>query len=495
MKGRARVGVKVHNTLSSQKEEFVPRDAGKVAMYVCGPTVYNYIHVGNARCYLTFDMIRRYLKYKGLDVLMVQNFTDVDDKIIKAAADEGVPPAELAEKYVRAFLEDMDRLGVEPPDIAPKATEHIPEMIEMVECLIEKGLAYEVDGDVYFAVDKFPGYGKLSHRALEDMQAGARVEVDERKRNPMDFVLWKAAKPGEPSWDSPWGKGRPGWHIECSVMSSKYLGFSFDIHGGGQDLIFPHHENEIAQAEGAAGAEPFVRYWMHNGFVTMSGEKMAKSVGNVIRVRDAMAEVDPQAIRMLFLGTHYRSPIDFNDEKIRDGVRAYERLNNVVGNIDRVLKDYRGLADASSDKQGKKLRDALENAKNAFVTAMDDDFNAPDALGELFKLARDVNSYIKDRTKFALDELDALDEVKNRLVELGGVLGLTLRGFQYLGIGLRTTVSTDETDEIEMKIELRDKARTAKDWAEADRIRDELAREGIVLEDTPTGTKYQIKKV
>ena len=488
MKGRTRVGVKVHNTLSSQKEEFIPRDAGKVAMYVCGPTVYNYIHVGNARCYLTFDMIRRYLKYKGFDVLMVQNFTDVDDKIIKAALSEGVPPAELAEKYVRAFMEDMGRLGVEPPDIAPKATEHIPGMIEMVERLIEKGLAYEVDGDVYFEVDKFPGYGKLSHRSVEDMQAGARVEVDERKRHPMDFALWKAAKPGEPSWDSPWGKGRPGWHIECSVMSSKYLGFSFDIHGGGQDLIFPHHENEIAQAEGAAGAEPFVRYWLHNGFVTMSGEKMAKSVGNVIRVRDAMAEVDPQAIRMLFLGTHYRSPIDFNDEKIRDGVRAYERLNNVAGNIDRVLKDYGNSADTSNGKQGKKLRDTLKNARNAFAAAMDDDFNAPDALGELFKLARDVNSYIKDRTTYSADEIEALAEVKAMVHELAGALGLTLRGF---------TAQMDDklAAYVEEKIRLRDKARDTKDWAEADRIRDELAREGIVLEDTPTGTKYQIKKV
>ncbi len=488
------MGIKVHNTLSGTKEEFIPRDSGKVAMYVCGPTVYNFIHVGNARCYLTFDMVRRYLKYRGYDVLYAQNFTDVDDKIINAANKEGIAPAELAEKYVKAFEDDMGRLDVEPPDISPKATEHIEEMIDMIGSLIDKGIAYEVDGDVYYAVDKFPGYGKLSHRSLDDMRAGARVDVDERKQNPMDFALWKASKPGEPSWDSPWGKGRPGWHIECSAMSQKYLGFSFDIHGGGLDLIFPHHENEIAQAEGATGREPFVRYWLHNGFVTMSGEKMAKSVGNIIRVRDVLDEIDPQAVKMLFLGTHYRGPIDFNDGKLKDAEAAYERLNNVVGNIDRTIEDNsEPVKVMTGSGKEEALYQAARRTEEEFVAAMDDDFNAPDALGALFTLAREVNSYLKDRTQFSLDELDALDAVKNKFVELGGALGLTFRGFQTKSsdIGFEAVIAEEE---IVKKIKLRDQARADKDWAEADRIRDELAGLGVAIEDTATGTKFRIMK-
>lgn len=494
------MGIRVYNTLSGAKEEFIPRDLNKVAMYVCGPTVYNYIHVGNARCYLTFDMVRRYLKYRGYEVLYAQNFTDVDDKIINAANAEGIAPAKLAEKYVEAFEEDMARLDVEPPDITPKATEHVGEMIEMIGSLIAKGIAYEVENNVYYAVDKFPGYGKLSHRSLDDMQTGARVDVDERKRNPMDFALWKAAKPGEPSWDSPWGQGRPGWHIECSAMSQKYLGFSFDIHGGGLDLIFPHHENEIAQAEGAAGREPFVRYWMHNGFVTMSGEKMAKSVGNIIRVRDVLDDVDPQAVRMLFLGTHYRGPIDFNAKKLEEAAVAYDRLNNVVGNIDRTIDDYKEPVKTimGSGKEAA-LHEAARRIEEEFVTAMDDDFNAPDALGTLFTLAREVNSYLKDRTQFSLDEMDALDAAKDKLIELGGALGLTFPGFVLdmsgeakLAGELGTKVMRKE--EIEEQIRLRDQARADKGWAEADRIRDELAAKGIIIEDTTSGTKYRVLK-
>jgi len=488
------VGIRVHNTLSGKKEEFVPRDPGKVAMYVCGPTVYNYIHVGNARCYLTFDMMRRYLKHRGYKVLYAQNFTDVDDKIINAANSEGVDPADLAEKYIKAFEEDMTRLDVEPPDVTPKATEHIEEMIEMIGSLIDKGIAYEVDGDVYYEVDKFPGYGKLSHRSLDDMQAGARVDVDERKRNPMDFALWKTAKPGEPSWGSPWGHGRPGWHIECSAMSQRYLGFSFDIHGGGLDLIFPHHENEIAQAEGATGREPFVRYWLHNGFVTMSGEKMAKSVGNIIRVRDVLDDVDPQAVKMLFLGTHYRGPIDFNAGKLKEAEAAYSRLNNVIGNLDRAIDDYREPVKVMMGSgQEALLYEAARRTEEEFVAAMDDDFNAPDALGTLFILARDVNSYLKDRTQLSLDEMDALDAVKKTIIDLGAALGLTFRGFrtEQTDAGTGIVVSTEE---IESMIKMRNQAREAKDWAEADRIRDELAALGVTIEDTATGTKYRVGK-
>jgi cysteinyl-tRNA synthetase len=478
------MAIKVHNTFSGTKEDFTPRDSGKVAMYVCGPTVYNYIHVGNARCYLTFDIVRRYLKYRGYEVRYAQNYTDIDDKIINAANSEGISPAELALKYIKAFEEDMAALGVAPADITPKATEHIPEMIEMINELIDKGIAYVVDGDVFYAVDRFPDYGKLSHRSLDDMQAGARVDVDERKRNPMDFALWKAAKAGEPSWDSPWGQGRPGWHIECSAMSQKYLGFSFDIHGGGLDLIFPHHENEIAQAEGAKGKKPFVRYWLHNGFVTMSGEKMAKSVGNIIRVRDVIDEVDPQAIKMLFLGTHYRGPIDFNLKKLKEAGAAYDRLNNVVGNIDRTIADYKKPVKVmiGSGKEAA-LLEAARRTEEEFIAAMDDDFNAPDALGSLFTLTREVNTYMKDRTQFSLDEMDALDAAKDKLIELGAALGLTFKGFEEYS----------DTD-ITKKIELRNQARAAKDWAEADRIRDELAAMGIIIEDTASGTKYRIVK-
>jgi cysteinyl-tRNA synthetase len=479
------MGIRIQNTLTGKKEEFIPRDPGKAAMYVCGPTVYNYIHVGNARCYLTFDMVRRYLRYRGFEVLYAQNFTDVDDKIINAAAAEGVTAEALSEKYIEAFLEDMEALGVEPPDIAPKATGHIEEMLEMIESLIEKGIAYEVDGDVYYSVNSFTGYGKLSHRSLDDMKAGARVGVDERKRDPMDFALWKAAKPGEPAWDSPWGKGRPGWHIECSAMSHKYLGFGFDIHGGGLDLIFPHHENEIAQAEGSTGEAPFVRYWMHNGFVTMSGEKMAKSVGNVIRVRDALAEADAMAIRTLFLGTHYRSPIDFNADKLTEAGKAYQRLNTVIGAIDRVVADYREPVKViiGSGKEDVLAQEARQ-AQSDFETAMDDDFNAPDALGSLFTLARRTNSFIKDRSVFSLDELDVLADVKEKMEKMGGALGLLFSGFSD---------DADDVlkDKIERLIEQRGKAKADKDWQTADALRGELQGMGVVLEDTPDGTKWR----
>jgi cysteinyl-tRNA synthetase len=482
------MGLKVHNTLTGSKEEFLPRDAGRVAMYVCGPTVYNYIHVGNARCYLTFDVVRRYLKYRGYDVMYAQNFTDVDDKIINAAAAAGVTPEALADTYIAAFLEDMEALQVAPPDVAPKATAHIEEMLEMVESLVAKGIAYEVDGDVYFEVAKFPEYGKLSHRDLADLQAGARVDVDARKKNPMDFALWKAAKPGEPSWDSPWGKGRPGWHLECSAMSQKYLGFSFDIHGGGLDLIFPHHENEIAQAEGATGRSPFVRYWLHNGFVTMSGEKMAKSVGNVIGVRDALGQAGPMAIRMLFLGTHYRSPIDFNADKLEEAGKAYDRLNNLIGNIDRLIAGYsQPIKVMVGSGKERRLLGAVRDTEETFTTAMDDDFNTPDALGALFTLTREVNSYVKDRSTFSLDELDALDEVKEKMQTMGEALGLSFAGFGGVG-------DAGFAAEVEAKIAARGAAKAAKDWDAADRIRNELSLLNVVIEDTPEGTKWRVKK-
>ncbi|MFW6113512.1 MAG: cysteine--tRNA ligase, partial [Actinomycetota bacterium] len=304
------MNLKVYNTLTRKKDDFVPREEGKVSMYVCGPTVYNYIHVGNGRAYLVFDVIKRYLAYKGFEVFCVQNFTDVDDKIIKRSQEEGKSPHEIARVYEEAFLEDMSALNIEPPDVAPRATGTIQQMIDIVEGLVEKGHAYVVDGDVFFSVESFEEYGKLSGRTLEEMRAGERVEVDPRKRHPMDFALWKASKSGEPSWESPWGRGRPGWHIECSAMALKYLGMGFDIHGGGQDLIFPHHENEITQSEAYTGEKPFARYWLHNGFVNIREEKMSKSLGNIILVREILKRYEPDVVRLLSLQTHYRSPID-----------------------------------------------------------------------------------------------------------------------------------------------------------------------------------------
>lgn len=480
------MGLRVYNTLTAKKEDFVPRDKGKVAMYVCGPTVYYYIHIGNARCYLNFDTIKRYLKYKGYDVFHVQNFTDVDDKVINQAAEEGIAAEEVAEKYTEAFLEDMKNLKVDPPDVMPTATETIPEMIEMIKVLIDKKHAYVVDGDVYFDVSTMPDYGKLSHHSVEELEAGARVEVDPRKKDPADFALWKAAKPGEPKWPSPWGEGRPGWHIECSTMSLKYLGISFDIHGGGQDLIFPHHENEIAQSESYLGKKPFVRYWLHNGFITVEGEKMAKSVGNIVLVRDALKKYEPEAIRMLVLGTDYRSPLNFSEAKLREAGKSYERLNNLVGNLDRVIEDHKKekVEKLSSSEGEKQLRRIIDEGYRQFKGAMDDDFNTADALGALFKMTRDVNAFIGVKEEFSLDELDLLEEVKEVILKLGGVLGLEFASFTPLG----------KDSELWELINLRDKLRREKKWQEADEIRARLASQNVILEDTKRGTKARTRR-
>ncbi len=392
------MSLRIYNTLARGKEEFVPRDAGRAGIYVCGPTVYNFIHVGNARTYLSFDTVVRYLRFIGYDDTYARNLTDVDDKIINRAAEEGIAPADVAEKYSQAFREDMTRLRTLPSDVEPKATEHIPEMVELTQGLIDRGVAYEVDGDVYFEIEKFPAYGKLSGRGLDDMRAGERVEIDPRKRNPMDFALWKAAKPGEPSWPSPWGDGRPGWHLECSVMSEKYLGQSFDIHGGAQDLIFPHHENEMAQAE-AAGVAPFVRYWMHAGMLNFSGEKMAKSVGNIVLMRDLLDRHDANVVRMLMLSTHYRSPLEFNEDRLEEATEKLGRLRDVLKDTDDALSDAgSGGSDGGSPSPASDAAAAVEAVRAAFTDAMDDDFNAPLALAAVFELVQQINGALNAKS-------------------------------------------------------------------------------------------------
>lgn len=525
--------IRIYNTLTRKKEELVPVQSGKIGMYVCGPTVYNFIHIGNARCYVAFDAVVRYLKYEGLDVTYVRNLTDVDDKIIKRAQEEGIDSSEIAAKYTMAFHKDMETLGCMEPDIEPKATEEIPAMLKIIEGLIEKDFAYEVDGDVFFEITKFEDYGKLSGRTLDEMRAGERVNIDPRKRHPMDFALWKKAKAGEPSWPSLWGDGRPGWHIECSTMSLSRLGTSFDIHGGGQDLIFPHHENEIAQSEAYSGTKPFVRYWMHNGFVTIKAEKMAKSVGNVILIHDLSEEYKGRefelrnALRMLFLSTHYRSPIDFSDEHLEEGKSKVKGLTNIVWKID----DLIGKSNCFSEDQEltaaeKNFANKIEDAKRNFEQAMDDDFNTPASIGELFKLEKEANKFIdKHPQKLSFLAKESLEKAKKTIVELGeNVLGLTIeeasaakRSFAAHSVGATisggagVTVKKDllaiakkllgqdmddsssEDDLIDNLIDQRDKARKDKNYEAADRIRAELEKIGIVIEDTPHGARWKWK--
>lgn len=478
------MSLKVYDTMSRCEREFTPRDPGKVSIYVCGVTPYNYCHIGNARPYLVWDVIRRYLTYKGYSVRYVQNFTDVDDKIIKRAKEEGISALEVADRYIKEYFYDMDALGIKRADVYPRVTDHIPDIIAMVEKLVEKGNAYVVDGDVYYSVESFSEYGKLSGRSLEDLKAGARIEVDERKHHPMDFALWKASKEGEPAWDSPWGPGRPGWHIECSVMSLKYLGPGFDFHGGGSDLVFPHHENELAQSEAATGTT-FVRYWVHNGFVNIGGEKMAKSVGNVTRVRDIVEKYPGPALRYYMLSTHYRSPIDFKLEDMPAAVRGWERLRNLEKNLERALAGKE--TDISSDlvSNASEFLTMLDEHRRAFEAAMDADFNTAQALGVLFDLARDLNSYLAEGD-ITGERAAVLAAGRDLFLSMGEVMGLT---------------GTDVFDQdgalvnslVQLIAELRQEARARKDYATADRIRDRLAQQGIVLEDTPTGPRWRYK--
>ena len=462
--------MKVYNTLTRKKEELVPITPGEIKMYACGPTVYNYIHIGNARPLCIFDILRRYLEYRGYNVKFVQNFTDIDDKIIRRANEEHVDFSEISERYIKEFWTDADGLNVRHATINPKATENIDAIIQIISTLIEKGYAYEAQGDVYFSTEKFKDYGKLSHQPLEDLEAGARIMVGEVKREPMDFAVWKAAKPGEPAWDSPWGKGRPGWHIECSAMNWRYLGDTIDIHCGGQDLIFPHHENEIAQSECFTG-KPFAHYWMHNGYINVDNVKMSKSLGNFFTVRDVAEKYGYEPIRYLLISAQYRSPINYSTDIIEQCISALNRLYTCRDSLDFELKN---AADAEHDGD-KAIIDGFDKYREQFISAMDDDLNTADAIASIFELVHDINTNVVGKTpsKALVEGAIAMFD------ELTGVLGLVYN---------RKTETLDS--DVEALIEARTNARKEKNWAEADRIRDQLKEMGIVLEDTAQGVKW-----
>ncbi|WZL72657.1 cysteine--tRNA ligase [Clostridiaceae bacterium 35-E11] len=465
--------MKLYNTLTKKKEEFIPIKPNEVTIYACGPTVYNYFHIGNARPFVVFDTLRRYLEYRGYKVIFVQNFTDVDDKIIRRAHEEGLTPQEVSEKYIEEYFKDAQAIGVKKADIHPKVTENIEEIIRFVQILIDKGYAYEVNGDVYFDTFKFKDYGKLSKQSIEDLEAGARIEVNDIKRNPMDFALWKSQKPGEVAWDSPWGKGRPGWHIECSVMSTKYLGETIDIHGGGQDLIFPHHENEIAQTEACTG-KLFARYWMHNGYITIDNEKMSKSKGNFFTVRDVLKDFDGETVRFFLLSAQYRNPINFSRELMQQAKTALERLYNAKNNLKHLLDNTTEKQLTTAEKE--KLT-AFEKYRKKFIAAMDDDLNTADAIAAIFELVKEINSYVNAN---ASKELVA--KSMDLFMELVDVLGLLTRKEETLD------------EEIEKLVQQRQEARKNKNFALADKIRDDLKNQGIILEDTPQGVKWYMKK-
>ncbi|MGE5598073.1 MAG: cysteine--tRNA ligase [Bacteroidota bacterium] len=472
------MALRLYNTLTRRKEIFAPRDPGRVGIYVCGITPYDYAHLGNARPAVFWDVVRRYLRYRGYQVKLVANFTDIDDKIIKRAAETGREPLELSAEFSRIYLEDLASLGVAPADIHPRATEHIPEILDLIGRLMERGHAYRVDGDVYFSIASWPEYGKLSGRTEAEMEAGARVEIDPRKRHPMDFALWKAAKPGEPAWDSPWGKGRPGWHIECSAMSLKYLGPGFDMHGGSEDLVFPHHENEIAQSEAAFGG-PFVRYWVHTAFVTVDGNRMGKSLGNLRSIREMARLVPAKAIRFWLLGTHYRQQINFSREGLEAAANGLERLETSRLILREAIA--RDPVPGPAAPAAETLREAAEAARSKFHEAMDDDLNTAQAVAALHDLVRVANRFAQDRDLApTAGNIPALSAALQTLDELGDVLGIWFAAGEM----------GDEA-EIERLVRQRQEARAARDWAAADRIRDELKARGVVLEDTPQGVRWR----
>ena len=463
--------MKIFNTLSRNKEELIPLTPGEFKIYACGPTVYNFIHIGNARPLCVFDVMRRYLEYRGNKVNFVQNFTDIDDKIIRRANEEGVTFKDISEKYIEEFWVDAKGMNIREATVHPKATENIDEIIDIVSTLIEKGYAYEANGDVYFSTKKFNEYGKLSHQPLEDLEAGARINVGEVKKEPMDFALWKSAKPGEPYWESPWGHGRPGWHIECSAMVRNYLGETIDIHCGGQDLIFPHHENEIAQSECCNGA-PFAKYWMHNGFITVDKVKMSKSLGNFFTVRDVADQYGYEPIRYLMISCQYRSPINYSFDAIEQCKASLERLYTCRNNMDFALQN----AVAEAGEKDAEIIAAIDAKKDKFIEAMEDDLNTGEALGAIFELVKEINLNVNDGVQSkALVEyaIKVFDELMN-----------------VLGLLYNRNAEKSLDDEIEALIQARNDARKAKNWAEADRIRDELKAQGIVLEDTPQGVKW-----
>mgnify|MGYP000996912042 FL=1 len=465
--------MKIYNTMTRKKEEFIPLEEGKVKMYVCGPTVYNFIHLGNARPFTVFDTLRRYFEYRGYEVTYIQNFTDVDDKIIKRSHEEGISPEEVAEKYIKEYFIDCDGLGIKRATVHPQVTDNIENIIVFVQDLIDKGYAYEAGGDVLFRTRKFKEYGKLSHQNIEELELGARIDVDDKKEDPLDFVLWKAKKEGEPGWQSPWGEGRPGWHIECSVMSNRYLGNTIDIHAGGQDLQFPHHENEIAQSECRNG-HTFARYWMHNGYINVDGEKMSKSLGNFFTVRDISNKYDLGLVRFFLLATQYRNPVNFSDTVLEQAKAGLERLTNARDNAEFILGN---LADSSLRNEEKDMVAGLDKYRERFIEAMDDDLNTADAISVIFELAKFMNTNISDQSskEFVQLNLDIFNE-------LTGVLNIANK-------------SVEEDDSLSQKVEdliaKRAQAKKEKNFALADQIRDELTAMGIAIEDTRQGVKWK----
>lgn len=463
--------MKLYNTLTRTKEEFVPLEEGKVKMYVCGPTVYNYIHIGNARPFIIFDTLRRYFEYRGYDVTYVQNFTDVDDKIIKRGHEEGISPEEVASKYINEYFVDCDGLGIKRASVHPRVTDNIQQIIKFITDLEDKGYAYEVNGDVYFDTNKFEGYGKISKQKRDELEAGARIEINDQKRHPMDFVLWKAKKEGEPGWESPWGEGRPGWHIECSVMSNRYLGETIDIHAGGQDLTFPHHENEIAQSEARSG-KPFSRYWMHNGYININNEKMSKSKGNFFTVRDISKLYDLEIVRFFMLSAHYRNPVNFSDEMLNQAKAGLERLYNTKEKLQFTIDN---LEQSGVSEKEKELLTELDGFRQKFIEAMDDDLNTADGISIIFELAKFVNSNV--------DENSSLEFAKKCLEEFNELTGV---------LNIVNKSNNNSVDaEIEDLINQRTEAKKNKDFQLADEIRQKLLDKGIVLEDTRQGVKWK----
>ncbi|NLM09443.1 MAG: cysteine--tRNA ligase [Clostridiaceae bacterium] len=464
--------MKLYNTLTKRKEEFIPIKPGEVTMYSCGPTVYNYFHIGNARPFVVFDVLRRFLEYRGYKVKFVQNFTDIDDKMIRRANEEGKTVSEIADRYIKEYYTDARGLGIKDPTVAPRATENIGAIIDMIKNLVDKGYAYEIDGDVYFNTSRFEDYGKLSGHNLEDLEAGARIGVDERKENAMDFVLWKAHKPGEPAWDSPWGKGRPGWHIECSAMANRFLGETIDIHSGGQDLIFPHHENEIAQSE-ACNGKVFARYWLHNGFININNEKMSKSKGNFFTVRDIAKHFDYEVIRFFLLSAHYRSPINFSDAMLEQAQSALNRIYECRDNLNFFLSN------TEKDTFEEDVYQSFDVYRDRFIEAMEDDLNTADGLAAIFELVREINTRITADSGVGKKTISRALDLLN---ELTGVLGI-----------MRKEQDVALDDNIKALIEERQKARAERNFKRADEIRDQLKEMGIELQDTPQGVKI-VKK-
>ena len=465
------MGIKIYNTLTRKKEEFVPITEGEVKMYVCGPTVYNFFHIGNARTFLVFDTVRRYFEYRGYKVRFIQNFTDIDDKMIKKANEEGVTVKDIADKYIKEYYTDADKLNLKRATVNPRATEHMDEIISFIKDLVDKGYAYEVDGDVYFETRKFKGYGKLSHQSIDDLEAGARIDIDERKKDPMDFALWKAQKLGEPAWESPWGMGRPGWHIECSTMASSLLGETIDIHGGGADLIFPHHENEIAQSEARSGKQ-FSRYWMHAAYLNIDNQKMSKSLNNFFTTREILEKYDADVVRLFMLSGHYRNPINFSLELMEQAKSGIERMKNSLTNLKYIVENGE---DRELTAEEKEISLRLNAYKDKFIEVMDDDFNTADGISVIFDLIRDANTNINEASPKKLAQ-NAIELIYDLLSPLGI---------------LQNTDEDGLDEKIEKMIEDRQRAREEKNFKEADRIRDELKAMGIILEDTAKGVRWK----